>query len=579
MRHDRRSGTKIRKATKTSKKTNVVFFVILVIFVISVTERPPSGATAQGQQTVQPPRPPVFRAGAHYVRVDAYPTTKDGRIVQGLTKDDFEIFEDNAPQAIESFEYISFPAWTPEAERKDPRNQQEGFALAADPTYRVFAVVIDREAFDMIGWNVMHRPLIDFLERTLGPKDLFGLIDSRSDWSTFVLAQRTTTARIELSNPAWWQRKDDYDDYEWDLLSCGLEPLIPASRVDRAYSVLEGLVRLFGAIRDERKSIIFVSNGLPAMRPNPRAPTGLPGGGAPPKIGVTPGGRLGPMPRDVVGGDASTAFCDHERMRLASIDSWSRYTELLKSARAGNVSFYPISPIGLQAYEFTRAGNIDLTGYRRQQSLTDSLLSLASETDGLAIVNTNDLRGGLTRISNDLQAYYVLGYYTSNTRWDGGLRSIKVKVKGNPATGLKAGNIRARRQYRAPTLAEISAMSTAMAPAPPKPRPSPPTLVRKPAAFVVRGKAAPEPADLTRLWRTERLRVEWETTQALEQRSARVLDGAGKPLAFDLHVREQDGRLAVELPLAPFGRGDFTLELTIGSGSIVERSPLAFRVQ
>ena len=64
--------------------------------------------------TSQPRPTPVFRAGAHYVRVDAYPTSKDGRkIIEGLTKDDFEIYEDGALQAIEGAEFITFDTWTP----------------------------------------------------------------------------------------------------------------------------------------------------------------------------------------------------------------------------------------------------------------------------------------------------------------------------------------------------------------------------------------------------------------------------------------------------------------------------------
>lgn len=35
-------------------------------------------------QSPSPERPPVFRAGAHYVRVDAYPAGKDGHVVKGL---------------------------------------------------------------------------------------------------------------------------------------------------------------------------------------------------------------------------------------------------------------------------------------------------------------------------------------------------------------------------------------------------------------------------------------------------------------------------------------------------------------
>ena len=71
----------------------------------------------------------------------------------------------------------------------------------------------------------------------------------------------------------------------------------------------------------------------------------------------------------------------------------------------------------------------------------------------MAIVNTNDMNGGFRRIADDLAAYYVLGYYTTNTKFDGGLRNIKVRYKSN------GGAIRARRQYRAPTQEEIAALS------------------------------------------------------------------------------------------------------------------------
>src|SRR5262245_38457404 len=36
---------------------------------------------------------PVFRAGSILVSVDAYPR-RDGRVIEGLTKNDFEVFED-----------------------------------------------------------------------------------------------------------------------------------------------------------------------------------------------------------------------------------------------------------------------------------------------------------------------------------------------------------------------------------------------------------------------------------------------------------------------------------------------------
>jgi hypothetical protein len=60
----------------------------------------------------------VFRDTANLVLVDVYPH-RDGRIVEGLTRDDFEVFEDSVPQAVEGFTRpapvrtsSSVPSWT-----------------------------------------------------------------------------------------------------------------------------------------------------------------------------------------------------------------------------------------------------------------------------------------------------------------------------------------------------------------------------------------------------------------------------------------------------------------------------------
>ena len=102
------------------------------------------------------------------------------------------------------------------------------------------------------------------------------------------------------------------------------------------------------------------------------------------------------------------------------------------------------------------------------------------------------MRPGLRKVADDLSSHYVLGYYTSNTKWDGGTRRLTVKLK---STGAK---LRARREYRAPTEAEMAAIreagSRAAAPAAP---PSPVdtaldalTRLRPAAAFNAYGTAA-----------------------------------------------------------------------------------------
>ena len=73
--------------------------------------------SAGGAQT--PQQRPVFRSGAIFVNVDAYPR-KDGKVVENLTKADFEIFEDGKPQAVEEFEFVRVEPNTPDEERRDP---------------------------------------------------------------------------------------------------------------------------------------------------------------------------------------------------------------------------------------------------------------------------------------------------------------------------------------------------------------------------------------------------------------------------------------------------------------------------
>src|SRR5512134_1592591 len=92
-------------------------------------------AAQDPQRPVQTPVPeqqrPVFRTGVDMVRVDVYPRRRN-RIVEGLTKDDFQLTEDGVSQTIETFEYISIDRdWG--VDPLDPRSESEARRMAADP--------------------------------------------------------------------------------------------------------------------------------------------------------------------------------------------------------------------------------------------------------------------------------------------------------------------------------------------------------------------------------------------------------------------------------------------------------------
>lgn len=445
--------------------------MVFVIFVGFVSERQSWRLSGQRPQPAQQPatqaqQRPVFRGGTHFVRVDAYPR-ENGHVVEGLTPGDFEILEDGKPQAIDSFDFIKFDAVTPPATRSEPQSQREGFDMAADPRVRVFVIFVDMVAAGKTDVPNIQRPLVNFIDRIVGPNDLFGLLTSRNSAKDLVLGRRTTVVESQVMD-LFRSMNVDRDEADELFLGCmfpdpTIERLKALKRVDASYEALESTVAQLGAIRQERKSIVLVTNAISRARPA----TSLLEQTASrmPKAGITQG-RVGiGTPADAIGGTNDIA-CTSEAQHLANIDFDQRYRDLMDKARRENVAFYPITPAGLQV------------GISRAN---DDLKSLADETDGVAIVDTNDLNAGLKRIADDMAAYYVLGYYTTNTRWDGAIRKITVKAKGK--------TIRARREYRAPTEAEIAALSAP--PAPPAATPASSVSPRDAALMVLERASRP----------------------------------------------------------------------------------------
>jgi VWFA-related protein len=426
-----------------------------------------AGLAAQGQpqdQKPDPQRPPTFKSGAHFVSVDAYPT-RDGRAITGLTAADFELLEDNKPQTIDRLEFIEHPEWTPLADRRDPNSQRDGFALARDPKYRIFVLYLDAYHVDFGGSHRSRVPISETLDRMIGPQDLFGVLTPAQTVKDLMLGQLTQTIQEQLAKHADWglagmeRAKPEPGEAELEFAyPAEARRLIAMRRLDKVYSDLEALTELLANLRDERKNILFFSDYLASPRVFRGDMTNGDGGrGRPPRIGASPEGTL-TIGDDRRSGGANSTAMSAERARLLSIDFSQRFRDLLQRARQGNVSFYTVRPGGLDP-------NVSM--------LDDGLSNLqvlAEQTDGIAVLNTNDLRTGMTKIANDLSSHYVLGYYTSNTKWDGGTRKITVRLKG---TG-KA--IRARREYRAPTEEDMAALRSATAAAAAPAAPSAPLL-------------------------------------------------------------------------------------------------------
>jgi VWFA-related protein len=400
-------------------------------------------ASLSGQsQDGKPQQPPVFRSGAHYVRVDAYPA-RDGRPILGLTSADFEVLEDGKPQTIEAVNFIEHPAWTPLGERRDPNSQRDGFELVKDPSYRVFVLYLDAFHVDVAGSHRLRVPLGELLNRMLGPKDLFGVLTPAQLPKDLLIGQLTQTIEEQLAKHWTWGLADRIaplpGEAEFEMTFPDGKRVVDLKRLDKVYSDLEGLVGLLGDLREERKNIVFFSDALPSPGTRVSSLASDPDrrGGEPPPIGVTTEGKVTMGSR---AGEPDRMRLQAERQRLLSMDFSQRFRDLLRNAREANVSFYTIRPGGLSVNSSMMREDIS------------NLQVLAEQTDGIAVLQSNDLRAGLGKVADDLSSHYVLGYYTSNTRWDGRPRKLTVRLKPSGQA------VRARREYRAPTEAEMAAL-------------------------------------------------------------------------------------------------------------------------
>jgi VWFA-related protein len=87
---------------------------------------------------------------------------------------------------------------------------------------------------------------------------------------------------------------------------------------------------------------------------------------------------------------------------------------LARRANASEITFYTVDARGLEA-EGVSASNDDPlmarpgVSFLARQDSQEGMMLLARETGGLALLNSNDLRQGLSRIYQDASAYYSIG--------------------------------------------------------------------------------------------------------------------------------------------------------------------------
>ncbi|TAK17088.1 MAG: VWA domain-containing protein [Acidobacteria bacterium] len=354
----------------------------------------------------------TFRTAIDAVTVDVIVTDKQGNPVTDLTAADFEIKENNKLQTIDNFKRIALTEdrFDPDPAKAAPILSMESMEReAARDDVRLVTVFLD-DYHTRRGNAMAVREKVAKFVTELDPRDLVA-----------VLYPLTPTLGITFSRDhegianairKFDGRKYDYQPkYPQEQIYYRLSrPQIEELRNSIVIDALEGLCVYLGTLRQGRKTVLMVSEGMSASLP----------------IEIESGGLVQSTPN-------STAAINRDRADFQAASSLlMRMKDIFSAATRTNTSIYTLDPRGLATGEFDLSDSSPVPFESDRKVLnetTDNLRVIADQTDGRAIVGRNDPTPALRQMLKDTSAYYLLGYTSTEAPRDGKFHEIKLSVK------------------------------------------------------------------------------------------------------------------------------------------------------
>jgi VWFA-related protein len=401
----------------------------ITLLTAEASAQPPAGQTPSAQ--------PTFRAGTRLATFDAVVTDGKGRHVTDLTPADFEVVERGTPQTVRQVAYVhsARPGGVPSAPAgaaspaATPDIAMPGrIGLPRDQTGRVTAFVIDDLRMSFRSIVDVRRMLNRYVDAHVQPGDLVAIIRTAGGAGT--LQQFTTDRRLleaAIGKVRWSARVWPYDPSgPWEPGQSGL-----ADRFEREVTLEGTLGALAYAVRGVqalpgRKTVVFVSEGFPLVTSSFQANDALP--------------EVEQVINDANRGGVVMYAIDPRGLVNRTAGAAGPFT----AERSGSDPSYT----GRSALSVMPAALAASTALLETQA---ALQYLAEQTGGFAVVSSNDLAGGLSRIADDTRGYYLIGFDTGlapGVRADRGDVRIRVRRKGL--------QVRARRDRFGPADPEAS---------------------------------------------------------------------------------------------------------------------------
>jgi VWFA-related protein len=387
-------------------------------------------AALHAQQTPQA----TFKSSIELINIDVVVVDKDGNAVRGLAQKDFALTDRKKPQDIATFEEVSHEraATATPAAVLPPTVRLDVVSNTSSQADRLVMVVVD-DLHIWKGRTDKAKALARDVITRLGAQASMALLFTSGEHSTQVTQDRselltaadTMQARQSVRRPHQaidQQRAAGIDpEAPMEVAMASVAKAQSTSLQDfqdnmRMISTLQDAARMLGSEDNRRKAFVFITEGID------KSMNGLFDSTVTPTDGyhdvalqqmmealrrsnvatyaLDPRGKVKPedMARELFPGPPGCAVCGTD-----------------SSAKDEDSTFRWDNPI------------------RRAQ---DGLGTLAAASGGFAVTDTDDLTGGLQHIIEDLDHYYLLGFYPSDPNGDK-YRPLVVTVAGHPEYTLR----------------------------------------------------------------------------------------------------------------------------------------------
>jgi VWFA-related protein len=254
-----------------ARSTAIAIGACALALVTLRAQSPPAQPPAQPPATQNPPapqdpqRPPPIRTGAELVRVDATVIDRRGYPVHELTAEDFEIQEDNVPQEISSFKFVSVNGHPTQGDELSLpiRSREHAAAEASRDDVRVFLIFWDEYHINRLTSALHSREyLMKFVRSAFGPTDLVAFMDPLTPTE----AIRFTRDRLELAERVrtLQGRSGIYSPVRSVLEEAHMYAREGVERIRSqvTLSALKAAAVHLGTVRQGRKAIILISEGM-----------------------------------------------------------------------------------------------------------------------------------------------------------------------------------------------------------------------------------------------------------------------------------------------------------------------------